>query len=471
MDSFEDELEELIDYFSARSASREYIHVDMRWTVVVLARQTLQRLRTAETREDTLRGNVQALTETLAEYNDHQERLEEDLQEARRAKEEAKQRVDQVAAAEADKKIVTYENRLRQAAEAHHKLEASLAARSAELVKVAKAVSTIGMSVAEAARDSPVTMEALIRGFRSAGFTLTAGGSVVRALKNHPDYSIRALTRDPTKPAAQALAAEGIEVVKGDVSNKEDVRKAFEGAYGVFAVTDYWGRRIEKKEDGDFEVEQGRVMVDVAKELKTPHFIYSSLPDAAALTSNKITTMHHYQNKHAVQTYAHQNLPTTSTFVYPGYYNSNFAAYGWVHKDGDGTVVFTLPMDYGHLPLVDLETDLGRAVVRLFELGPDATAGKVYAIMEGLVPIRDIPKTFTAVTDIPSRYEPMDDSVFLERMEKAVGKTGAEDLLAMFKLYQDYGFAEEEAMENGRRLGIEYTSFGDWVQKTKFMQG
>lgn len=49
------------------------------------------------------------------------------------------------------------------------------------------------------------------------GATGNQGGSVIKAILNDAvlskEFKIRAITRDVTKPSAQALAAKGIEVV------------------------------------------------------------------------------------------------------------------------------------------------------------------------------------------------------------------------------------------------------------------
>lgn len=49
------------------------------------------------------------------------------------------------------------------------------------------------------------------------GATGNQGGSVIRAILADPalskEFRIRAITRDASKPAAQALAAQGVEVV------------------------------------------------------------------------------------------------------------------------------------------------------------------------------------------------------------------------------------------------------------------
>ena len=63
------------------------------------------------------------------------------------------------------------------------------------------------------------------------------GRSVIDALEQSDrPYRIRGFTRDPSKPAAQELAAQGVELVTIDPvpERKEDVQKAFKGADIVF---------------------------------------------------------------------------------------------------------------------------------------------------------------------------------------------------------------------------------------------
>lgn len=68
------------------------------------------------------------------------------------------------------------------------------------------------------------------------GATGSQGGSVLKHLKaSDKPYSIRALTRDASKPSAQALKEEGVEVVQGDASKPEVLAELFKGAKFVFA--------------------------------------------------------------------------------------------------------------------------------------------------------------------------------------------------------------------------------------------
>ena len=96
------------------------------------------------------------------------------------------------------------------------------------------------------------------------GATGNQGGSVINALLSDPktanEFKIRGITRDPSKANAKALEKRGVECVAGDVNDKESLRHAFEGAYAVFAMTNYW-----EKMDAELEFEQGKGIADLAK--------------------------------------------------------------------------------------------------------------------------------------------------------------------------------------------------------------
>jgi hypothetical protein len=54
-------------------------------------------------------------------------------------------------------------------------------------------------------------------------------------------------------------------MVSADLDDKESLVKAMKGAYGVFAVTDFWG-----KMDKEYEIKQGKNLADAAKVCLTP---------------------------------------------------------------------------------------------------------------------------------------------------------------------------------------------------------
>ncbi len=82
--------------------------------------------------------------------------------------------------------------------------------------------------------------------FLVTGATGRQGGAVARHLLERGHW-VRALTRDPKKPAARALAEMGAEVVGGDLDDSPSVERALEGVYGVFSVQNFWEAGYERE--------------------------------------------------------------------------------------------------------------------------------------------------------------------------------------------------------------------------------
>lgn len=94
------------------------------------------------------------------------------------------------------------------------------------------------------------------------GATGKQGGSVTDAIladKSTP-FKLRGITRDPSKANAKALSARGVEMVAADLGDKASLSAALKGAYGVFAVTDYWATM-----NSATEIQQGKDIADAAK--------------------------------------------------------------------------------------------------------------------------------------------------------------------------------------------------------------
>lgn len=75
------------------------------------------------------------------------------------------------------------------------------------------------------------------------GATGNQGGSVIsHFLAQSPQtYRLRGLTRNTSSASAQALTAKGVEMIAADVDDFSSLRRAFDGAEAIFAVTDFWG--------------------------------------------------------------------------------------------------------------------------------------------------------------------------------------------------------------------------------------
>ncbi|SDL18629.1 NmrA/HSCARG family protein [Nonomuraea jiangxiensis] len=105
-----------------------------------------------------------------------------------------------------------------------------------------------------------------------AGATGNQGGAVVDALLEHSgQWRVRALTRDPSGAPGKVLAARGVEVVAGDMADKESLKQALKGAYGVFGVQNSRTAGLKG------EVQQGITLVDAARAAGVEHFVYASV--------------------------------------------------------------------------------------------------------------------------------------------------------------------------------------------------
>ena len=112
------------------------------------------------------------------------------------------------------------------------------------------------------------------------GATGQQGGAVVRALQARGQFKVRALTRNPGKHRELAD-----EVVEADLDRPETLKAAFEGAHGVFLVTNF-------RETGTDELKQATAAVRAAKEAGVKHFIWSTLPDVEAISGGKFDVPH-----------------------------------------------------------------------------------------------------------------------------------------------------------------------------------
>jgi len=150
------------------------------------------------------------------------------------------------------------------------------------------------------------------------GATGQQGGPIVESLLASGEFKVRAVTRDVKSANAQALAKKGVEVVAGNILEPATIKKAIAGSYGLFAVTNFW----EKDQMGK-EFEIGKSIIDVAKEEKITHFIWSTLPDTVKESKGKYKVPH-FTHKALVEEYAKEAKFPYHTYIAAPFYYSNF---------------------------------------------------------------------------------------------------------------------------------------------------
>jgi hypothetical protein len=72
------------------------------------------------------------------------------------------------------------------------------------------------------------------------GSTGSQGGGLCRAILSDGRFGCRAITRDPNKDKAKALASSGAQVVQADMDDVSSLKEAFSGAHALYAVTNFW---------------------------------------------------------------------------------------------------------------------------------------------------------------------------------------------------------------------------------------
>src|SRR3990172_1051221 len=145
------------------------------------------------------------------------------------------------------------------------------------------------------------------------GATGQQGGAVAGKLLAD-GWKVRALTRDTSKPAAQQLKALGAELVAGDMDNRAELDAAFEGAYGVFSVQNFWLPNV----GFEGEIRQGKNVADAAKAAGIQHFVYSSVGAAQRGMGQK-----HFESKWIIEQQIH-SLDIPYTILRPAAFFENF---------------------------------------------------------------------------------------------------------------------------------------------------
>src|ERR1700694_5689754 len=156
------------------------------------------------------------------------------------------------------------------------------------------------------------------------GATGQQGGGVVRALQARGQFKVRALTRNPDKHRELAE-----EVVEADLGKPETLKAAFEGAHGVFLVTNF-------QEAGADELKQATAAISAAKDAGVKHFIWSTLPDVEAIGGGKFNVPH-FTGKAKIDRVVQEAGFANHTFVIAPFYYQNLMGPIASHPQADGS--------------------------------------------------------------------------------------------------------------------------------------
>ncbi len=143
------------------------------------------------------------------------------------------------------------------------------------------------------------------------GATGKQGGTTARELLRRR-WRVRALVRNPQKPAAQALARSGAEIVQGNLDDRASVERALRGAAGVYSVQNFWETGAER------EIGQGKTLADAAMAAGVEHFVYSSVGGA-----DRRSGLSHFESKWQIEEHI-RSLGLPHTIFRPVFFMDNY---------------------------------------------------------------------------------------------------------------------------------------------------
>lgn len=170
------------------------------------------------------------------------------------------------------------------------------------------------------------------------GATGAQGGSVARIVSQTAGWKVRGVTRNPNGDAAKKLVGDcpNIELVAANMDDEASLVKAFEGAQAVYAVTNFWEHLftgMSQSQSSEKEVVQAMNIARAASKTSSlEHYVWSTLPSPNKRTGGKYPCPH-LESKAEVDQKIKSELPelaAKTTYLYFGFYASNFAYYPFI---------------------------------------------------------------------------------------------------------------------------------------------
>jgi len=280
------------------------------------------------------------------------------------------------------------------------------------------------------------------------GITGQQGSAVAHALLADGKYKVRGLTRDVTKKASQDWVAKGVELVQGDSTNRDDMKKFFTGANFAFSLTAFWDPTTRGKEK-----EIGFMNADVAKECGIEYYVFSSLPNVDKISKGKYNVIH-FTDKALIEDYI-RKLGLKSSFVLPASYLQNFVS--MMRKDTkNDEYVMTLPYpETGYYTTVDID-NIGETVKNILN-HQDKFSGMQVPVFKDNAPITEYVKVFTEATGKKCRYQQLPKGSFGHEMQE------------MCDYWEEYTYfgTDKEYLKNAQEANPHLNGFADFLKSGK----
>lgn len=300
------------------------------------------------------------------------------------------------------------------------------------------------------------------------GATGAQGGGLVRAIlaDRNGEFRVRALTRNPDSDKARALAAAGAELVRADLDDQASLERAFAGAHGVFALTNFWEHFSPEK-----ELAQAGNQARAAKAAGVHHVIWSTLEDTrrwVPLGDDRLPTLQgrykvpHFDAKgEADQIFRVLGVPTT--FLLTAFYWDNLIYFGaGPQKGADGRLAISFPLGDKKLPAIAVE-DIGKAAYAIFKRG-DEFINRTVGIAGEHLSGQEMAAALSRALGREIVYNAVTPETY-----RGFGFPGADDLGNMFQFKRDFNdyFVGIRDVAFTRTLNPDLQSFDQWLARHK----
>lgn len=283
------------------------------------------------------------------------------------------------------------------------------------------------------------------------GATGVQGKGVINGLLQNEDFVVRAITRNPDNYFGKAH-----EVAFGDLTKPETLIKAFDNAYGVFAVTNFW------EPGGADEITQGTNAINGAKKAGVKHFVWSTLPNVEKMSGGKLHVPH-FTGKAKVDEIVRNAGFEYFTFVQPPFYFQNLNGMLSPQPMQDGSLGWALPIDPTKkvIHMADID-DLGKVVAGAL-LNPEKVGNGTYlSLAAGLYRFNDVLDAFKENGKEYS-FNQVPEEVFSNFFE------GAFEIAQTFKHFEQHTYMgpnSEGQIQMAKEIATgELTSLKDWIKQ------
>ncbi|MFD7135749.1 NmrA/HSCARG family protein [Streptomyces sp. NPDC059894] len=249
---------------------------------------------------------------------------------------------------------------------------------------------------------------------------------------------VRALVRDPDRKAARELAAQGVDVMAGSLSDRESLAAAMNGVASVFAFTTPFEAGTEA------EVGQGRAILSAATQERVPHLVFSSVAGA-----DQDSGVPHFDSKARIEReLADGDVPYT--ILGPTYFFDN--ALGGAERIVSGHLDLPLPPDR---PLQQLaRRDLGAFAAEVL-VDPASYVGRRIELASDAPTPTQMAASFSVALGREVRHE-----------QVPLAAVGNPDMHAMWTFLNGPGYRVDIPALHDAHPEIPWTRFADWAHRT-----